>query len=174
MDLHLVHANDPILKQKCQEFDFKNPSVDPIEFAQALTALMYAHNGLGLSANQTGFNIRVFAMRGDPQNFVCFNPRIVWVGERRVTLEEGCLSYPGLIIPVSRFRDIRVRFYGANQQIFTQKFTDLSSRVFQHEMMHLDGENFWASTSRTVFEMAKKKCNIKNVTFNGLILDKTS
>ena len=64
------------MKNKSENFDF-NDTIDPIEFAQDLVKIMYAHNGICLAAPQIGIPYRVFAMRGEPQNFVCFNPRIV-------------------------------------------------------------------------------------------------
>ena len=75
--MELVPSTDPILKQVCQEFDFLNPPFDPIEFAKDLVKMMYDHNAIGISANQVGVPYRVFALRAYPENFVCFNPKMV-------------------------------------------------------------------------------------------------
>jgi len=171
MQLELVHPNSFILRQKCENFDFKNLKFDPINFAQEMIKFMYEHNGIGLAANQIGFNVNVFCMRGSPENFVCYNPRIVDHGEEVVTLEEGCLTYPYLIIPLKRYKSIKVRFNTPNGDILTKKFSDMTARVVQHEMMHLNGQLFWEGISRTQFERARKKNNL-NISYNGMIYQK--
>jgi peptide deformylase len=81
-----MELKDTYLKNKCQDFDFSNPPFDTIEFAQELVKTMYENNGMGLAANQVGYPFRVFAMRGHPENFVCFNPKIVQLSETMVLL----------------------------------------------------------------------------------------
>ena len=112
--MNLVSANDPALTTVCNQFDFTNPPFDPVEFAQELVKTMYDRNGVGLAANQIGISYRIFAMRGSPENFVCFNPKIVQPGEQEIVLEEGCLTYPGLIVKIKRPQHIRVRFQTPN------------------------------------------------------------
>ena len=41
-------------------------------------------------------------MRGEPENFVVFNPRIVQPSQEDIVLEEGCLTYPGLYFKIKR------------------------------------------------------------------------
>jgi peptide deformylase len=168
--MELVHPNSYLLRTKCENFDFINPKFDPINFAQELIKFMYEHNGIGLAANQVGFNVNVFCMRGEPENFVCYNPKIMWRSEEIVLLEEGCLSYPGLIIPLKKYKSIRLRFQTPNGDTLTKIFTDMTARVVQHEILHLNGQLFWDGISRIQFERAKKKCNLK-VTFNGLVFN---
>ena len=141
--MKLVSANDPVLKTKCEDFDFANPPFEPVEFAQNLVKSMYENNGLGLSANQIGISYRVFAMRGAPENYVCFNPRVIMPSEETILLEEGCLSYPNLYVKIWRPRHIRVRFNTPNGDTKTETFTGLSARCFLHEMDHMDGFEFY-------------------------------
>jgi peptide deformylase len=170
--LTLSHPNDDILRTKCKEFDFSNPPFEPIEFAKKMIKFMYDHNGIGLAANQIGYDLRIFCMRGEPENFVCFNPKVIYHGaDPIVILEEGCITYPGLIIPIKRNKNIRVRFQTPNGDTLTKTFSDLTARVVQHEITHLDGQVFWDGISRIQFERAKKKSGI-NVTFNGMTLEK--
>ena len=109
MELKLVNHSDPILKQKCEDWDYADPPYDPIELAQEMVKSIYEWNAVGLAANQVGIPYRVFAMRGSPENFVCFNPRIIDSTSEEVLLEEACLSYPGLIVKVKRPKSIKVR-----------------------------------------------------------------
>lgn len=155
--MQLVRANDPILKNVCEEFDFSNPPFDPIEFSKELIKFMYDNKGIGLAANQIGVPYRVFAMRGTPENFVCFNPKIVRYSEQQISLEEGCLSYPGLIVKVKRPQHIRCRFQTPMGETLTKQFTGMTARVFQHELDHLDGVIFYNKANRLHREQALKK-----------------
>lgn len=139
--MKLVATTDPILRTELERFDFGNPPVDPMELAQELIEYMYKNNGLGLAANQVGLPHRVFVMRGNSEtgDIVCFNPRIVDVGEKQGLMEEGCLSYPGLLVKIKRPQSIKVRFQLPDGDTVTQTFAGLSSRVFQHELDHLNG-----------------------------------
>ena len=138
-----MKLDDRYLLEKCEEFDFSNPPFDPIEYAQKLVRFMYEQNALGVAANQVGNNYRVFAMRGQPENFVCYNPKIIQPSEAEVLLEEGCLSYPGLLVKVKRAQHVRVRFQAPNGETMTKQFTGLTARIFQHELEHLDGHKFF-------------------------------
>jgi peptide deformylase len=118
---------------------------------------MYNVNGLGLAANQVGQPYKIFAMRGQPQNFVCFNPRIISSSAEEISLEESCLSFPGLVVKVKRPSTIRVRFQTPNGETRTEPFIGISARVFQHEIDHLEGKLYFNRASRYHKELALKK-----------------
>ena len=157
MNLQLVKNDDPILTRVCESFNFSDPPFDPIEFSQELVKCMYDWNGIGLAANQVGFPYRIFAMRGSPENFVCFNPRIVQPSEAEISLEEGCLTFKGLTVKIKRPQHIRVRFTTPNGDILTKQFTGLSARIFQHELDHLDGILFFNRANRVHRDKALEK-----------------
>jgi len=118
---------------------------------------MYDWNGIGLAANQVGVPYRVFAMRGSPENFVCFNPRIVQPSAENIILEEGCLSFPGLLVKVKRPKHIRVRFQTPNGDTRTETFIGMTARIFQHELDHLDGRLYFNRANKYHKEIAMKK-----------------
>jgi peptide deformylase len=155
--MELVKPNDPILTRPCESFDFRNPPVDPIEFAKELVEFMYDRNGIGLAANQVGFAYRVFAMRGAPENFVCFNPKIIHSSEKTIILEEGCLTFPGLTVKIKRPQHVRVRFTTPNGEIITKQFTGMTARIVQHELDHLDGIVFYNKANRFHRDKALEK-----------------
>jgi peptide deformylase len=155
--MELVPSTDPILKQKCQEFDFSNPPFDPVEFARDLVKMMYDHNAIGISANQVGVPYRVFALRAYPENFVCFNPKMVMPSDQEVLLEEGCLSFPNLFVKVKRPQHCRVRFTMPNGDTRTDTFTGITARAFQHELDHLDGIVYYTRANDYHREQAFKK-----------------
>lgn len=124
---------------------------------------MYDNNGIGLAANQVGIPYRIFAMRGYPENFVCVNPRIVNFSSQEIALEEGCLSFPNLVVKIKRPKEIRVRFQTPNGETITRMFDGMTARVFQHELDHLNGIIFYKRANRFHREKALKKMESYNV-----------
>jgi peptide deformylase len=158
--MNLIIGENNILKEECKEFDFTNPPFDPLEFSKNLVQTMYDNNGIGLAANQVGVPYKIFAMRGKPADFVCFNPRVVMHSQEIIALEETCLSFPGLAIKIKRSQHIRVRFQSPTGETSTQMFTGMTARVFQHELDHLNGIIFYKRANRFHREKAFKKCGI--------------
>jgi len=136
--LDLVNDRDPILRTQLPLFDFSNPPVDPIQLAKDLTETMIANKGMGLAANQVGLPYRVFVLTGQ-QILACFNPKVVDFSPEEVYINEGCLSYPGLVVKIKRPQEIRVRFTMPNGETRTAKFEGLTARCFLHELDHLNG-----------------------------------
>jgi len=153
----MMQLDDRYLRDICEEFNFNDPPFDPIDFSQNLVKFMYEKNALGVAANQVGNPYRIFAMRGSPENFVCFNPKIIQPSDMQVFLEEGCLSYPGLLVKIKRPQHIRVRFTTPNGDTITKQFTGMSARVFQHEMDHLDGIRFYDLATKYHRDQAMRK-----------------
>lgn len=155
--MKLVDSNDPILSTACSSFNFLSPPFEPVEFSKDLVKFMYDNNGIGIAANQVGVPYRVFAMRGQPENFVCFNPKIVWKSETQIELEEGCLTFKGMLVKVTRPQHIRVRFNIPNGDVLTKQFTGMTARIFQHELDYLDGVLFYNKANRYHRDQALKK-----------------
>lgn len=156
MILDLVKYTDPILHQPAEKFDFAKPPFDPIEFANNLVETMLAHRGFGLSAPQVGVPFKVLSIASNPCG-VFYNPKIVTLSEATTDLEEGCLSYPGLLLNVARSRIVRVRYTLPNGETLTKQFSDFTARVIQHECDHLDGVTIIDRQVGLKKEFAKKK-----------------
>jgi peptide deformylase len=152
----LVPERHPMIYQKMPEFDFTNPSVDPIEFAHVLARTAIAHNALGVSANQFGMPVRAFAMLSNPI-IVCYNPIIVDSSEETLALEEGCLSFRNMILEITRPRVIKVRYTEPNGNVVTRQFQDMTARVFQHELDHLNGIPFTKYVSSLKLDQARNE-----------------
>lgn len=153
MVLELAKSEHPLLTQKLEEFDFKNPPVDPVELANTLIETLKAKRGMGLSANQVGLPHRVFVLWSE-KPFVCFNPRIVDVSTETNLLEEGCLSFPHLLIKIKRPAIIKVRFENAFGETQTEKFVGMTARAFLHELDHMDGVLFQSRANRIHLDRA--------------------
>ena len=155
--MKLIEFTNSLLKQKSENFDFHNPPFDPIEFSQSLVKLMYEKNGICLAAIQVGIPLRVFAMRAHPENFVCFNPRIVQPSEQMIRLEETSLTYPGLCVKINRPQHCRVRFSTPNGDVRTETFTGMTARVFQQSMDFLNGRLFYSAANPIHRQQALRK-----------------
>lgn len=152
----LVPSNDPILKEEMPRFNFNNPPMDPHELAHILAQTMIKNDGMGLAAPQIGLPYRVFVVIGNPI-ICCFNPKIVDVGEDEQLMEEGCLSYPDLFVKIKRPQVIRIRYTQPDGVTVTNQFQDLTARVMQHELDHLNGICHLSRANSFHLEQAKKK-----------------
>lgn len=154
----LVELTDPVLHTATPRFDFSNPPIHPVELYNILGNKLREHDGLGLAAPQLGLPYNFFVIRSDPiQGF--FNAKIVDTSEEQVLLEEGCLSYPGLVLKVKRPKVVRIRYSDPNGEVKTSKFQDMTARIIQHEIDHVEGVVFTDRVSRLSLEMAIKKAN---------------
>ena len=134
--------------------------LDREELARDLIETMKEFNGLGLSANQVGIKERAFVMYKDVnkrETLACFNPHVLEYSEEKILMDEGCLSYPGLWLKSSRPSAVIVEFEnesGANEQF---QLYGLESRIFQHEMDHMQGKDFRDHVSKLKLNMAIKR-----------------
>lgn len=152
----LIPHTDPILKEAIEPFDFKDPTVVPIDLACDLAETMLYYKGIGLAANQCGLPYRCFVLCAD-EIIPCFNPRVVDTSTETIVLEEGCLSYPGLLVKIKRPRKIKVRFADPNGTVVTKTFDGITARTFLHELDYLDGIDFISRASYIEKERALKK-----------------
>jgi len=156
MILELIKNDNPILKQKIDLFDFGNPPIDPTELSINLYETLMSSNYVGLSAPQAGLPYRAFALRTQP-GIVCFNPRIVDVSAETVLLDEVCLSFPALTLPIKRPKRIKVRYAEPNSIIKTATFDGMTARYFLHELDHLDGILYTNKTNKFHLDRALRK-----------------
>ena len=158
--MSLVDEKDPFLTEVPEYFDFNSPHEDPDKLEQRLVDNMKYHNGIGLSANQIGIPVAAFAMITDGEPMVVFNPEIVEWSENTTYEKEGCLSFPYLFMPVQRAETIGARFQLKDESEQFGTFGGLLSRIFQHEMEHMEGELFIDSVSDFKLKSAMKKRKI--------------
>lgn len=153
----LVPESHPALKKILPEFDFNNPPVNPNTFASSLVETCKENQGLGLAANQCGFEYRVFVM-GSNDNYVAFfNPKIVSVSEETTRTEEGCLSYKGLFLNIERPKEINVEYQDFNGIHRQAKFAGLTARCFQHELDHMNGITYHKHVGNVAMQLAQKR-----------------
>ena len=139
---NLVKSDDSILNRKILPCGC---NCDRHFIAKTLIENMLHYDGVGLSANQIGMDTRAFAMIRDIEYndiIVCFNPSIIKKYNKCVEFEEGCLSFPDQFVNVSRPDKIDVIYEDEEGKEHKIKLQGFPSRVFQHELDHLNGINF--------------------------------
>lgn len=99
--------------------------------------------GLGLAAPQIGINLRLavldLSVGDDPeQKLVLANPEI-HESEGKVSVEEGCLSFPGLFTTITRPRRVVVKAQDLDGTWREIEGEDLMAQALCHEIDHLNG-----------------------------------
>ncbi len=116
-----------------------------IELIHSMFETMHNASGIGLAANQVGdLNGVIVVDISDMEEgkgtkpLVLINPEVA-SKEGESSLEEGCLSIPGVRDIVSRSEKVTVKFKDGDFQDATIEAAGLLGRVIQHEMDHLNG-----------------------------------
>ena len=140
--MKLIKHPDVFLKQETDkvEFPLSNSNVDLIH---NMKTVMYNNNGIGLAANQVGFNKRIFVMdvsneRDNAQVFI--NPVITSKNNIKMGEIEGCLSCPGEEVKVSRSISVNLEWFCEHGEKQHKTFYHLPCRVILHEMDHLNNK----------------------------------
>jgi len=141
------------LKQPCKLVIGHHPIIE--DLIQFMIEMMEKHKGQGLAAPQIGLDLQIFVMKrmGESEGFV--NPEISWRSEESTYSNEGCLSFPGIQVPIFRSDSIKVRsvYDGENLE---WEFDGTASRCAQHEIDHLHGKCFVDSLSHLNRKERKK------------------
>lgn len=155
--LTILHYPDPRLRRKAQRVERVTPEIEQLIDDMAET--MYAAPGIGLAAIQVSEAKRIVVIdvsetRDQLQVFI--NPEVLeTAGEQ--TLEEGCLSVPGIFDEVTRPARVRVRALDRNGEPFELAAEGLLATCIQHEIDHLDGKVFVDYLSRLKQDRIRKK-----------------
>jgi peptide deformylase len=136
---HVRKFGDPVLRTTALPVDRFDESL--AEEIERMGELMHDALGIGLAATQLGVLHRVLVYRAHSEDplTVLVNPVIEWSGEELETLEEGCLSLPGVHVEVERPARVRVRARDGQDRKIVVEAEGLEARVIQHEVDHLDG-----------------------------------
>ena len=140
--MQLVKVPNPILTTPTSEVEFPLSEENKIIIKNMIN-LMYQENGVGLAANQVGYDKKIFVMdisneRNDPQIFI--NPIVTAKNNIKMGENERCLSCPGEEVKVSRSISVNLEWMCEHGEKQHKTFYHLPSRVVQHEMDHLNGK----------------------------------
>lgn len=157
----IVKYPDPLLRETCK------PVADPQSvqaLARDLEETMYASDGAGLAAIQVGELDRLFIIDApvaglgeqDPA-LVFINPEILELSGEEETADEGCLSFPGIYVPITRFTRAKVRALDIQGEPFVVEGEGLFARALQHEHDHLNGKLIADFVGRLKRQLIKRK-----------------
>jgi peptide deformylase len=124
--------------------------VDPSEIGEPLFQqliddmfeTMYAAPGVGLAAPQVGVSKRLFVMDvhdDEREPAVVINPKFEELSEE-IELREGCLSVPGLVGEIVRYKRAAVSGLDRHGRKIRIEGDGLLAQCLQHEIDHLDGK----------------------------------
>jgi peptide deformylase len=162
--MNIVKFPNEILRERMPEFDFTNPSQDPVQLEKDMLNEMLKYDGIGLAANQVGIRARVFVMgsRANPEKGTAFfNPEVVANTEELKDLEEGCLSFPGIYVKIKRPTKIKARWQNAQGEVMEGTFEGYECKCFLHELDHLEGIVFQDRVSPLKWALGVKKSKRK-------------
>ena len=154
----LIKKNIFFLKKKTKEVNF--PYSDQV--TSILKDLLDTYKTMpcaGIAANQIGYDKRIFIgilededekekekkeIIGNPNasNYEFYiNPQIDHSTNKSIQEgEEGCLSIPEVRLITERFDKIKVRYFNAEGKKIVKPLNGFLSRLFQHELDHLNGK----------------------------------
>ena len=140
--MKLIKHPDTFLRGPTEKVEFPLSDENKI-IIKNMVNLMYHAKGIGLAANQAGYNRRIFVMdvsneKDNPQVFI--NPVITAKNNIKMKDMEGCLSCPGDEVRVSRSISVNLEWLCEHGEKQHKTFYHLPSRVVQHEMDHLNGK----------------------------------
>jgi peptide deformylase len=140
----IVRYPDPKLAQRCEAVGNNISQLG--DLFTDMVDTMYASDGAGLAAIQIGVPLRLFIVdpvvagldpSAPPMAFV--DPEIIELSAEVETTDEGCLSFPGIFVPVERSFRCRTRARNLDGNLFEVEGEGLFARAMQHENDHLDG-----------------------------------
>ncbi|MGK2928286.1 MAG: peptide deformylase [Acidimicrobiales bacterium] len=133
-------VGDPVLRSAATEITDIDGRL--VKLADDMFETMYDAPGLGLAAPQVGVSKRLFVYDLDPDDrtepAVLVNPRIV-ESRGEWTYEEGCLSIPGMSFEIVRPKEVHLVGFDLDGNEVSIEADELTARLFQHELDHLDG-----------------------------------
>ena len=167
MILPVYVYGQPVLRKVAEDItpDYSNLK----ELIQNMFETMDHADGVGLAAPQIGLPIRVVVVdldvlsedypeyKGFRKAYI--NAHILEVSGEEVSMEEGCLSLPGIHESVKRGNKIRVKYLDEDLVEHDEIVEGYLARVMQHEFDHLDGKMFIDHLSPLRRQMIKGKLN---------------
>ena len=166
MILPIYIYGQPVLRKESADIGKDYPNLK--ELLANMFETMEEANGVGLAAPQIGLNIRVVVIdldvlsedfpeyKGFKKGFI--NPHIIEYDETNTeSLEEGCLSLPGIQEKVTRPTRIHVQYLDEDLNEHDEWVEGYLARVMHHEFDHLDAKMFIDRISPLRKQLIKSK-----------------
>ena len=167
MILPVYLYGQPVLRKEAEEVPMDYPDLK--QLVANMFETMYNADGVGLAAPQVGLSLRLLVIDADVMGDdfpeckgfkrAMINPVFLEKSEEEVSMEEGCLSLPGIHETVKRGNKIRVKYMDEDFVEHEEEVEGYLARVMQHEFDHLDGKMFIDHISALRKQMIKGKLN---------------
>jgi peptide deformylase len=131
---------DPRLRVRSSEVErYDRDAFDSL--AATLDAFRRKHGfGRAISAPQIGVAQRFIAVNLGKGTFFIVNPVITWRSEETFTMWDDCMSFPELLVKLSRVKSLSLEYVDENFKPQTWNELDQpAAELLQHEIDHLDG-----------------------------------
>lgn len=138
----IVGQGHPALRKVAKRVDPKEIA-DPLfqQLIDDMFATMYDAPGVGLAAPQVNVSKRLFVMDVNDDEHppaVVINPKLENL-EEEIELREGCLSVPGMIGEIVRYKRAAVTGLDRYGRKIRIEGEGLLAQCLQHEIDHLNG-----------------------------------
>ena len=168
MVLPIYTFGQPVLRKVAEDITPDYPELKTL--IDNMYETLERSEGIGLAAPQIGLSIRLVVINLDlisddlPEykGFVhaFINPHILEYDDTETdSMEEGCLSLPGIHESVKRGNRIHVTYMDENMVEHDEVVEGYLARVMQHEFDHLEGKMFIDHLSPLRKQMIKGKLN---------------
>ena len=127
--------DDPAIRRKAKPV--KAVTKHHRDILSEMARLMYETKGIGLAANQAGIDESMAVVDIGTGLYKLINPKIV-KKEGSQSMEEGCLSVPGVSVKVKRAERVVLKALDEEGRPITAEARGLLACVFQHEIDHLN------------------------------------
>ena len=153
-----IVTDKSLLHRKSAPYEFNNDH-HPDLLSTHIKKMVKENNAFGISGVQFNYPFRVFGIYTTDSKFeVLFNPELVSIAdETLVNEEEGCLSFPDLILKIKRPKSIVVRYQNEDQEWISNQLDGYYARGFLHELDHLNGVLFTDNISPLLLNIAKRR-----------------
>ena len=167
MILPVYVYGQPVLRKVTEDITPEYPNLK--QLLENMFETMDRADGCGLAAPQIGLPIRVVVIdldimsddypeyKGYRRAFI--NPHIIETNDETSSMEEGCLSLPGIHESVKRPTKNRVKNMDADWNEHDEWVEGFEARCMQHEFAHLEGKMFIDHLSALRKQMIKGKLN---------------
>ena len=135
--LDLITVPNPILTQKCSPITTFDSNLN--EFINDMYDTMNEHQGIGLAAPQVGILEQICICEYENNFLALINPVIIKKTDPLIS-EEGCLSIPGKLVEVPRYKEIEIKAQDVEGKEFSCNAGGMLAIIIQHELDHLDGK----------------------------------
>ena len=154
-----------VLRKEAEDISLDYPNLKTL--IEDMYETMHKSEGIGLAAPQIGLPIRLAVIDLSPLSddmpeykdykHAFINPHILETEGEELSLEEGCLSLPGINESVKRKNRIHVTYFDENLQKHDEWVEGYLALVMQHEFDHLDGHVFIDRISPIRRQLIKSK-----------------